>query len=372
MIEPEPLEQIGRTYVRYRGRKLSYFSGCDYFRLARHSKVFAALAQGGKNCGVSIAASRMTTGNHPLYHELEQKLAGFFGAPQALLVGSGYLSNLAVAQALAGNFSHVLIDEKAHASLQDAARFLECPVVPFKHQSVTDVSNRVARCGPQAKIILLTDGLFAHDGSAAPLKRYLEELPSDGLILVDDAHAAGVLGNTGKGSLEHAAIGRQRVVQTITLSKAFGTYGGAILSSKPLRSLILKHSASFTGSTPLPLPLAKAAISAIGILASDKRFLQRLRRNSALVKDGLRMNGTRIPATPGPIIGLAPPDEQASRNLRRELLQARIFPPSIVYPSTGTSAYFRFAISSEHTVEQLEALQKTLLKAGLAGWGAMG
>src|SRR5437763_16734407 len=114
MSEPEPLQQIARTYVRWRGRKLSYFAGCDYFRLASHPKVLAGLEAGMKKYGVNVAASRLTTGNHVLYRELEQGLAEFFEAPSALLVSSGYLSNLAVAQALAGSFSHALIDEQSN------------------------------------------------------------------------------------------------------------------------------------------------------------------------------------------------------------------------------------------------------------------
>src|SRR5437660_1163296 len=119
--EPEPLQQINRTYVRCRGRKLSYFSGCDYFRLASHPKVLAALRIGAAKYGLNVAASRLTTGNHLLYHRLEQELARFFAAPNALLVSTGYLTNLIVAQALAGKFSHVLIDDDSHPSLSDAA-----------------------------------------------------------------------------------------------------------------------------------------------------------------------------------------------------------------------------------------------------------
>src|SRR5437870_3658525 len=116
MTEPEPLQQLDRTYVRFRDRKLSYFSGCDYFRLASHPKVIAALQAGGRKYGLNVAASRLTTGNHVLYRQLEQRLADFFDAEDALLVSTGYLANLVVAQALARNCSHALIDEKAHPS----------------------------------------------------------------------------------------------------------------------------------------------------------------------------------------------------------------------------------------------------------------
>src|SRR5258705_6870018 len=110
MTEPEPLQQIDRTYVRFRGRKLSYFSGCDYFRLASHPGVVAALQEGVKKYGLNVAASRLTTGNHVLYQQLEEKLAAFFGAENALLVSGGYMTNLIVAQVLAGNFLLAVVD----------------------------------------------------------------------------------------------------------------------------------------------------------------------------------------------------------------------------------------------------------------------
>src|SRR5437762_2382949 len=106
MIEPEPLQQVDRTYVRFRHRKLSYFSGCDYFRLASHPKVLAALREGEQKFGLNVAASRLTTGNHAVYRKLEKLLASFFKAEDALVVSSGYMTNLIVAQALSGSFCH--------------------------------------------------------------------------------------------------------------------------------------------------------------------------------------------------------------------------------------------------------------------------
>src|ERR1051325_6192788 len=213
MTEPEPVQQVERTYVRYRGRKLSYFSGCDYFRLASHPEVITALEEGVAKYGLNVAASRLTTGNHILYQELEKYLADFFGAEDALLVSGGYVTNLIVAQALAGNFSHAIVDEKAHPSLWDAARLLDSPVLKVKHQDAEELNQLVRRCGPGARLLLLTDGMFAHDGPVAPLREYLQVLPKDSLILVDDAHGVGVLGKTGKGTLEHAGVSRKRIIQ---------------------------------------------------------------------------------------------------------------------------------------------------------------
>src|SRR5438477_11318542 len=129
MTEPAPLQQVDRTYVRFRGRKLSYFSGCDYFRLATHPRVASALQEGVKKYGLNVAASRLTTGNHRLYVELESALTSFFAGPDALLVSAGSMTNLVVAQALSGNFSHALIDARSHPALGTAARLLDCPVL---------------------------------------------------------------------------------------------------------------------------------------------------------------------------------------------------------------------------------------------------
>jgi 8-amino-7-oxononanoate synthase len=361
VIEPEPLQQVDRTYVIRAGRKLSYFSGCDYFRLSSHPKVRQAVNAGMAKYGLSVAASRLTTGNHVLYLELERSLAKFFKAPAALLVSSGYIANFAVAQALAGQFSHALIDQAAHPSLNDAARILDCPILQFAHRSAADLSVKVNRCGPGSRLLVLTDGMFARDGSVAPLREFLKDLPDDAVLLVDDAHGAGTLGRHGRGTPEHVGAGRARVIQTITLSKAFGAYGGAILCSKQLRTKIVERSQVFVGSTPLPLPLASAALQASKILEVDPSFRSRLARNSMHVKGTLVKAGVVLPETPGPILALTSVNSSGAAKVTRALLRAGIHPPFIRYPGGPASGYFRFVISSEHTRAQLDNLSRTLM-----------
>jgi 7-keto-8-aminopelargonate synthetase-like enzyme len=360
MIEPAPLQQIDRTFVRVGERRLSYFSGCDYFRLASHPRVQMAMQSGLKKFGLNVAASRLTTGNHALYGQLEKELASFFGAESALLISTGYLTNLIVAQALAASFSHVLLDDKAHPSLADAAQVFDCPVLRFKSRHVQDALRAAKRCGPGSKLILLTDGMFARDGSAAPLREYQRALPRDTRFLVDDAHGAGVLGRTGRGIPEHAGVGRSRVIQTITLSKAFGAYGGAILYDRALRQKILDRSQMFIGSTPLPLPLANAALCAVQILKSNSAHRRRLYRNSNYVKNALWKAGFPLPNAPGPIICVPELSASANRALTNALLNAGIYPPFIKYPGGPANGYFRFVICSEHSREQLNNLLNVL------------
>jgi 8-amino-7-oxononanoate synthase len=362
MTEPEPLQQIDRTYVRFRKRKLAYYSGCDYFRLASHPQVIAALKDGVTKYGLNVAASRLTTGNHALYAELEAQLVEFFAAESALLVASGYITNLVVAQTLAGDFSHALSDDASHPSLSDAARLLDCPVLKFKSRDAEDLARSARRCGPHSKLIVLTDGMFSSNGSAAPLDEYLHVLPKDARILVDDAHGAGVLGRTGKGALEEAGVSRRRIIQTITLSKAFGAYGGAILGPRRLRQRILDRSPMFVGSTAPPLPLVNAALAGVRILKTDPSLRQRLLQNSAHVKTALRAAGLPLPETPGPIVPLLPRRSSEAIRLRRALLAAGIYPPFIKYPGGPKNGYFRFVISSEHTRSQLDRLLSVLVR----------
>jgi 7-keto-8-aminopelargonate synthetase-like enzyme len=252
------------------------------------------------------------------------------------------------------------VDEKAHPSLWDAARLMDCPVMKLRHRSVEDLEQIVRRCGPGARLMLLTDGMFAHDGSVAPLAKYLEILPQDALILVDDAHGGGVIGKTGKGAVEHERVSRKQIIHTITLSKAFGTYGGAILGTASLRKRIIDQSRMFLGSTPLPLPLANAAIRSVQILKSDRSLRARLVANVKLVKEALGAAGKLSEITPGPIVPVIPHSAREGNDIRRALLKAAIYPPFVKYATGPANGYFRFVISSEHSREQLETLLHAL------------
>ncbi len=360
MTEPEPLQFIGDNEVRWRGRVLTYFSGCDYFRLARNPKVArAARAALAKNC-LNVAASRLTTGNHEIYARLETGLATFFGAEAAVVLSNGYLAPMAAAQALAREFSHALVDEFAHAALLDAARMLDCPLRQFKHRDASDLARVVSKCGANARPIILTDGMFSHDGSVAPLSDYLKILPQRGMILVDDAHGAGVLGETGKGSLEYAGVTWKRIIQCATLSKAFGVYGGVVLGSRALRGKILAHSRAFMGATPMPPPLANAALMALDILRREPSRRKKLFRDLFYLRTQLRRSGWEISETPGPIVRLPLMNATAARDLKQRLLEGAIYPPFLKYGSASAAGVFRFVISSEHTRAQLDKLASVL------------
>jgi 7-keto-8-aminopelargonate synthetase-like enzyme len=356
----DPLRQVDRTYVLWKNRRLSYFAGCDYFRLSSHPGVLRAVREGLERHGLNVAASRMTTGNHPLFTLLEKALARFFGAPSALLTGSGYSTNLIVVQALREDFSHIFMDERAHLSLRDATRFFAGPVREFKHRHAPDLARQLRRWHGKPRPLVLTDGLFARDGELAPLAAYLKILPPRGMILLDDAHAAGLIGATGQGTVEYAGVPRRRIIQTVTLSKAFGCYGGAILCEAALREKLMTRSAMFAGSTPLPLPLAHAALKAMKILRGDASLGRRLRRNVHHIKTTLRLRGLAVPATPAPIVCIVPRSAAVVAKMRQRLLARGVYPSFIHYPGGPKGGYFRFVLSSEHSRQQLDDLLEGL------------
>lgn len=349
------MQLVGLNHVLWHGRRLIYFSGCDYYRLSSHPKVRQAMRDGLKQYGLNVAASRLTTGHHRLYDELEAELARFFQAPSALVVSNGYSTNTVVAQALHGEFTQVLLDDRTHASLVDAAGNFGCPVAKFAHRDVEALGAAVKRAGRQARLVVLTDGMFGHDGSAAPLDEYLRVLPASATLIVDDAHGAGVLGKRGRGTPELCGVARGRVIQCVALSKAFGSYGGAVLGSLSLRRKMVERSRVFMGSTPLPLPLANAAITGIRLLRREPARLAQLRQNSALVKSALRGAGFALPDHPGPIVPLHPTSTGQTKAIRRALLAAGIYPSFMRY-GHAKQGFFRFVISSEHTQSQLKSL----------------
>ncbi len=202
---PQPLQQVDRVFVQSRGRTLVYFGGCDYFRLASHPAVVRAAHEGIDRFGLNVAASRRTSGNHAIYDKLEASLKRFFDAPSALLTSNGYSTAFVVAQTLAGEVTHLLLDEHAHGCLVDAGDVLRCNVVQFAHRSVADLRRKLRSVGSKARVVVATDGMFSATGSIAPLPEYLKILPASGLLWIDDAHGAGALGKTGKGTWEALA-----------------------------------------------------------------------------------------------------------------------------------------------------------------------
>lgn len=368
MLGPE-LEFVERTRVIFRGEKYTFFGGNDYHRLSTHPEVQEAFSRALREHGLTSAGSRITTGNHPVYGELERRAADFLGVPGAAVFSSGYLGNLILLQAVARDFQRFFMDEESHFSIIDAIQQPGERIHAFRHGDPADLEKKLREhLRPGEKPLLLTDGVFAGTGEIPPLREYLNILQaSGGKILVDDAHALGVVGEGGRGSWEELNVPRDNIFQTGTLSKGVGTFGGVIPGPAGLIERI-QESPAFVGSTGMPIPLAAAGIKALEILRSHPEMISGLRERMARVRRRMEELGFEAPDSPAPIVSVYFKDEEKNRTLTEILLKRGIYPSFIRYSGNPPGGHFRFTISSQHgdgEVEQLlEALGKVRGSAG--------
>jgi len=357
---PPALTPAGRTRVLWRGRRMTYFAGCDYFRLSTHPDTIRAAIAASRTYGLSVGASRLTTGNSPLLVELEQELARFLLAPAALITPTGSSANACLGESLHGEFTHVLLEERSHPSLKDAVSGLGASILPFGHRDPDSVQRLVSTIPPSARLLLATDGVFALDGAIAPLRKYRDVLPESAWMWVDDCHGAGTVGSTGAGTAQLEGVGNRQLLRTTTLSKAFGSYGGVILGSAARIRSVLQGSRTFASSTPPPPPSAAAALAALRVLGSDPTLRTRLTDRVRQIRDALSRSGIQVTASPAPIFCIIPDTAIQRARLERRLVLEGIHPPFIRYPGGPASGLFRFALSSEHSASQLRGLLRAL------------
>jgi 8-amino-7-oxononanoate synthase len=361
-LGPE-LRFVDRTKVLHEGKPYVFFGGTDYHRLSSHPDVLRAVQEVAASDGLSCAGSRTTTGNHPLLVELEGKLAAFLGAGAAVTCPSGYLSNTMALDTLAGEFQRVFVDGNAHSSLAGpAGRLPRDAVHTFKHADPEDLERLLkARLRPGEKPLVLTDGVVPVDGELAPLGAYWGLLkPFDGLLLVDDAHGIAVVGPGGKGSPAEAGLPPEAFIQAGTLSKGLGAFGGVVAGPAAIAAKIPEKSLTYVGATPIPPPLAAAAVRSLEILQASPGLLASLRARALRARERVRAMGFRVVSSPSPVLSVTHGDTGKNLRLRSLLLERGIYPTFTNYPGSPPGGHFRFALSSAHTEEEIDLLLETI------------
>jgi 8-amino-7-oxononanoate synthase len=327
------------------GRRFVSFSCNDYLGLSSHPALADAARDAIAQYGVGAGASRLVTGNHPLYDALESRLARLKGTASACVFGSGYLANTGIIPALAGSGDLVLIDEFAHACLWAGARLSGATVVAFRHNDLDDLrgllDERRARHG---KALILTDGVFSMDGDLAPLPalgRLAREY--DAWLMADDAHGIGVIGE-GRGSTFATGAAADVPLQMGTLSKAIGGYGGYLCGSVPVIELMKNRARTLIYSTALPPATVAAAIAALDLIAADPALaaVPLAKARAFTARAGLRPAASQIVPL---IVGAPDAALAAARFLEAEgFLVVPIRPPTV---PPGT-ARLRFAFTARH------------------------
>jgi 8-amino-7-oxononanoate synthase len=333
--------------------ELVSFSCNDYLGLSQHPDVVAASIEATRRFGVGAGSSRLVNGNHPLYAELEHKLAALKGSEDCVVFGSGYLTNVGVISALLGRSDLIVMDELCHSSLLAGAQLSGARVLEFRHNDVAHASELLAaERSAHRHCLVITDGVFSMEGDLAPLPELAAvAVEHDAWLMTDDAHGLGVVGD-GRGSSFAFASPVAVPLQMGTLSKAVGVYGGYLCASRSVAELVRNRARSFVYSTGLPPGTVAAASRAIDLIVSDQKLvrrpLERARELTAAL--GLPPATSAIVSL---IIGSAPDALAASAALRAAgFLVAAIRPPTV---PPGTSR-LRLTFSAAHTPEQVAAL----------------
>lgn len=344
----EPPGQHSGPFATVGGRKVAVLSSNGYLGLAEDPRVKAAAAEVAMRFGAGTGGARLTTGTQPPHAVLEERLAAFFGSEAAVAYATGYMANVGVLSAIAGKGDVILSDELNHASIIDGCRLSGADVAVYRHCDMDDLAGKLSLCGGYRRRIVASDGVFSMDGDMAPLPRILALCERyDAFSFIDDAHAVGVVGATGRGTAEH--FGCRRADLTIgTLSKALGSEGGFVCASRTLADYLVNRSRAFIFSTS-PAPAAVgAAITALKILAGEAGLVGRLRANTAFFIERLRDLGVAA-ETQSAIVPILVGDEAKAVAVSARLLERGFLVPAIRYPTVARGkARLRVAISAAH------------------------
>jgi 8-amino-7-oxononanoate synthase len=336
------------------GRRLLSFSCNDYLNLSQHPEVIAAALDATARYGVGAGASRLVTGNHPLYAALEARLARLKGSAAACVFGSGYLANTGIIPALIGADDLILVDELSHACIHAGAKLSGASVHRYRHADVADAEKLLAahRAGKQ-RALIATDGVFSMDGDLAPLDA-LARLAQrfDTWLLADDAHGLGVVGGGRGSSFANGQASVEVPLQMGTLSKAVGAYGGYLCASRAVIELMQTRARTYIYSTGLPPGVIAGATAALDVIEREPAYAAEPLRKARLFARALNLPEAQSAIVPL-IVGDTDAALRASELLRDEgFLVVAIRPPTV---PVGT-ARLRFAFTALHPDADIERL----------------
>ena len=354
---PRETRHSDAVTVERDGKSLINACSNDYLGLAHHPEVIEAAREATARWGTGSGASRLVTGGHPLLFELEARLAAFKGTQDCLVFGSGYLANLAITPALAGQDDLVLIDQLAHACLYAGARLSGARIEVFRHNDTAHLAELLsAHRGSARHAMVLTDGVFSMDGDLAPLPEILALAEQhDAWTLVDDAHGIGTLGG-GRGSAHAFTPPAAAPLQMGTLSKALGSYGGYLCASHTVCELLRSRARPFVFTTALPPASVAAALKALDLIEADTALSA---RPLALAERFCTALGLARPASP--IVPVVLGSAERALSVSREL-EARGFLVTAIRPPTvpeGT-ARLRITFSAAHSEADVDRLAASL------------
>ena len=338
------------------GRDVILLGSNNYLGLSVHPIVTEAAATAARKYGTGASASRLMSGNCDLYTELEAKIAKVKKTEAALVFGSGYLANIGTIPVLAGDRDLILSDALNHASLIDGCRLSHATKQIYRHCDIEHLESLLTQSTKFRRRLIVTDGIFSMDGDIAPLPEICELADRyDAMVMVDDAHSFGVLGEKGGGTVEHFGLENHGVIQMGTLSKAVGGLGGYVAGSADLINFLVNRARSFIFTTGLPPATLAGASAALDVIYSTPELRRRLSSNVLLLKNALLEKGFQLLPSETQILPLILGAADVASRFAEVLLSHGVYAPAIRPPTVpeGTSR-LRLSVIASHTPEDLE------------------
>ncbi|HEY7023382.1 MAG TPA: glycine C-acetyltransferase [Candidatus Limnocylindrales bacterium] len=355
------------------GKPVISLSSNNYLGLTTHPHLVEAALSAVQEFGVGTGAVRTISGDTTLLEELEDRLATFKHVEGVLTLQSGLTANSGTIPAVTNERDLIVSDELNHASIIDGVRMSKASRAVFPHRDVDGLEKvlRDARAsggpnGPYRSILIITDGVFSMDGDIAPLPGICDVADRyEAGVMVDDAHASGVLGRNGRGTIDHFDLHGRVDIQVGTLSKAVGVMGGYIAGTRNLKDFLTQRCRTLLFSTSQPPAVAAACIAAIDILETEPERIERLWDNTAIFKKGLQDLGFDTGISETPITPVIAGDEQKAQQLAAGLFDEGVFATSVVFPTVALGkARVRTIVTSEHTHDDLQACLAAFEKVG--------
>ena len=356
------------------GKPVLNFCANNYLGLANHPRLVQAASDAMQKYGVGPGAVRSIAGTMSLHTELEARMAAFKRVEAAITFQSGFTANGATIPALVNKEDVIFSDELNHASIIDGSRLSGAKIIRFKHADVDDFEQKAREAqGTYRRALMITDGVFSMDGDYAPLDKLVEVSKKyDSMTMVDDAHGEGVLGDGGRGIVDHFKLHGQVDVEVGTFSKAFGVVGGVVAGNAKIIEWLRQRGRPFLFSSAVTVPDTAACLASIDLLEESTELVDRLWANARFFQEEMRNLGFDTGATQTPITPVMLGDVQLAREFSRKLLDEGIFAGALGFPTVPKGkARIRVMISAAHSQSHLEEAQDAFERVGkVLGKGA--
>ena len=342
--------------IRIEDRALVNMSSNDYLGFANDQELREAAEAGANQWGSGAGAVRTIAGTFEPHEALEHEIAAWKGVEATLVLQSGFTANLGVIPALVGRDDVIISDELNHASIIDGCRLSRATVQRYAHADPDSLQEQLRQCSPDQRKLVITDGVFSMDGDIAPLPDLCAIAEKFGaIVMVDDAHASGVLGRGGRGSTDHFGLHDRVHVQIGTLSKALGSMGGYIAGSQALRDYLVQTVRPLLFSTAHPPAVIEASRAAIRVLSRQPERVEHLWENTRYFKTGLEKLGLNTGRSATPITPVIVGEAQKAHALSDHLRELGIFVQSVAFPTVPQdAARVRAMVSAAHTRDDLD------------------